>query len=166
MANSPNALGSWAPDVGELWFSDRFNVDPLVLDKCGAYDISVVTDTPLFVDPFLLFNSEDDKYQALHEQMLHYLHFLKAKAHLPLPTGLVQNWFAFHEVKQNWLGFTEDGNAGHGLVPVSRATYAMPSRTCCAISGRRASPTPATWRSSPCCPTMLAATPLATSRPT
>src|SRR5450756_83891 len=115
MANPPGALGSWLPDEGELWFSDRFNVDPAALKEYGAYDISVVTDTPLFVDPFLLFNSENDKYQALHEQMLDYLRFLKVKAPLPLPKGLVQNWFAFHEVKQNWLGFTEEGNAGHGL---------------------------------------------------
>jgi hypothetical protein len=115
MASPPDTLGSWVADEGELWFSDRFNVDPAALEEYGAYDISVVTDTPLFVDPFLLFNSENDKYQALHEQMLDYLRFLKEKASLPLPEGLVQNWFAFHEVKQNWLGFTEDGNAGHGL---------------------------------------------------
>lgn len=115
MAYPPRTLVPWMPEEGELWFSNRFNVDPATLKEYGAYDISVVTDTPLFVDPFLLFNSENDKYQALHQQMLDYLRFLKAKAPLPLPKGLVQNWFAFHEVKQNWLGFTEDGNAGHGL---------------------------------------------------
>jgi hypothetical protein len=68
----------------ELWFSDRFNVDPVVLEDYGAYDISVVTDTPLFIDPFLLFTSEDDKYQALHEGMLEYLRFLKRKGSAPL----------------------------------------------------------------------------------
>lgn len=106
---------SWVAGQGELWFSDCFNVDRAVLEEYGAYDISVVIDTPLFIDPFLLFNSENDKYQALHEQMLDYLRFLKEKASRPLPEGLVRNWFAFPEVKQNWLGFTEDGNTGHGL---------------------------------------------------
>jgi hypothetical protein len=115
MVNRQMTLGPSAPHRGELWFSDCFAVDPAVLEAYGAYDISVVTDTPLFIDPFLLFNSEDDRYQALHEGMLEYLRFLKSTAALPISEGLVQNWYAFHEVKQNWLGFTEDGNAGHGL---------------------------------------------------
>ena len=33
--------------------------------RTGALDISVVSDLPLFVDPFLLFNSENAEYQAL-----------------------------------------------------------------------------------------------------
>lgn len=115
MTSTPTTTGSWVPDRGELWFSDHFNVDPAVLEAYRAYDISVVTDTPLFIDPFLLFNSEDDKYQALHEGMLEYLRFLKEKASAPLDDASIQNWFAFREVKQNWLGFTEDSNAGHGL---------------------------------------------------
>jgi hypothetical protein len=115
MANTDDTLGSWVPEEDELWFSDRFNVDPVVLEDYGAYDISVVTDTPLFIDPFLLFTSEDDKYQALHEGMLEYLRFLKRKGSAPLTEGAIQNWYAFREVKQNWLGFTEDSNAGHGL---------------------------------------------------
>jgi len=146
MANPPGTLGSWVADEGELWFSDRFNVDPAVLEKYGAYDISVVTDTPLFVDPFLLFNSEKDKYQALHEHMLDYLRFLKEKAPLPLPEGLVQNWFAFHEVKQSRTGSGSPRTAtlATASAPALRETYATRSRICCATSGRRPLPTPAT----------------------
>ncbi len=38
----------------ELYFSEQFSVDPDVLETYGAFDVSVVSDLPLFVDPFLL----------------------------------------------------------------------------------------------------------------
>jgi hypothetical protein len=52
----------------ELYFSDYYGVDEHVLDAHGAFDISVVSDLPLFVDPFLLFNSPKAEYQGLHEE--------------------------------------------------------------------------------------------------
>lgn len=48
----------------ELYFSQHFDVDPDLLEEYGALDISLVSDLPLFVDPFLLFNSDDPDYQA------------------------------------------------------------------------------------------------------
>lgn len=50
----------------ELFFSQRFGVEPSVLEEYGAFDISVASDLPLFIDPFLLFNSPKSEYQALH----------------------------------------------------------------------------------------------------
>jgi len=67
-------------EAGQVYFSERFKVDPAVLETYGALDISVVTDLPLFIDPFLLFNSEKSDYQALHESIVDYLRFLKSKA--------------------------------------------------------------------------------------
>jgi hypothetical protein len=32
-----------------------------------------------------------------------------------LENGLIEHWFTFHEVKQNWLGFSKNGNGGSGL---------------------------------------------------
>lgn len=40
------------------FFSDTFGVDPKTLEAYGAFDISVINDLPLFIDPFLLFRSE------------------------------------------------------------------------------------------------------------
>jgi hypothetical protein len=110
-----NATNQWTPDEAGVYFSDRFRVGPHVLDKYGAFNISVITDLPLFIDPFLLFNSSRPKYQALHESMIEYLRFLKSKADLNLTKGLINSWYRFPEVRQNWLGFVEGGNAGHGL---------------------------------------------------
>jgi hypothetical protein len=108
---------SWAPDPAGIYFSDYFRVDPDLLEQYGALDVSVVADMPLFIDPFLLFNSEDKTYQALHEQILDYLRFLRGKADEGLEPGLIKSWYSFNEVRQNWLGFTDGGNAGHGLGP-------------------------------------------------
>ena len=63
-----------------FYFTEYFGVEPDVLDNYGAFDISVVSDLPLFVDPFLLFNSEDPTYQRLHEDILRYLLFLRDQA--------------------------------------------------------------------------------------
>ena len=99
----------------ELYFNDYFEVDPDVLRQYGAFDISVVSDLPLFIDPFLLFNSDKPEYQKLHEVIIDYLVFLKEKATRDLDPALIASWYRFKEVKQNWLGFTLLGNGGHAL---------------------------------------------------
>jgi hypothetical protein len=108
----------------ELYFSEHFGVDPDVLNRYGAFDISVVSDLPLFVDPFLLFNSDKSEYQALHNEILKYLGFLRDHAGRALDPALVEAWYCFKEVKQNWLGFTFLGNGGAGLGPeFARSLY-------------------------------------------
>ena len=42
----------------EVYFTDVFQLDPQTLDNYGAFNISIINDLPLFIDPFLLFNSE------------------------------------------------------------------------------------------------------------
>ena len=38
----------------ELYFSDYYGVGESVLEEYGAFNVSVVSDLPLFIDPFLL----------------------------------------------------------------------------------------------------------------
>jgi hypothetical protein len=111
------AVAQRQADPAGVYFSERFGVDPDVLESYGALDISVATDLPLFIDPFLLFNSDNDTYQALHTQIIDYLRFLKSRSVAGLDPKLISAWYRFAEVKQNWLGFTQDGNDGHGLGP-------------------------------------------------
>src|SRR5258705_9628839 len=99
----------------ELYFSDYFEVDQSLLEEYGAFNISVVTDIPLFIDPFLLFNSDKQEYQALHEDIIKYLVFLRDQAKPDLNPGLIKAWYTFKEVRQNWFGFTQFGNGGSGL---------------------------------------------------
>lgn len=100
----------------QIYFSDAFGVSPQLLEEYGAFDVSLINDLPLFIDPFLLFNSPDSKYQALHEGIIAYLRFLRDKATGgQLDDGLLEAWFTFREVKQNWLGYSLEGNQGTGL---------------------------------------------------
>jgi hypothetical protein len=101
----------------KVYFSDFFEVRPSAIDRYGAFNVSLVNDLPLFIDPFLLFNSRKKKYTQLHKQIIDYLKFLRDKSvsDRSLSTGLIRAWYAFPEVKQNWLGFTVTGNSGSGL---------------------------------------------------
>ncbi len=102
--------------MAEIYFSDYFAVSPELLKKYWAFDISLVNDLPLFIDPFLLFNSKNKIYQGLHSHIIDYMRFLKkvALSGDVLPP-LISEWFTFPEVKQNWLGLSRVGNEGHGL---------------------------------------------------
>lgn len=98
------------------YFSDFFGIDHEVVDQFGAFDVSLVNDLPLFIDPFLLFHSEKPEYQALHQSMINYLVFLRNRAASgPVRDGLLHAWYCFPEIKQNWLGFSLVGNSGSGL---------------------------------------------------
>lgn len=98
------------------FFSDTFGVASKTLEDYGAFDISIINDLPLFIDPFLLFHSEKDEYRTLHNLIIEYLAFLRDRAVKgPIDDGLLRNWYCFQEVKQNWLGFSLVGNSGSGL---------------------------------------------------
>ncbi len=99
-----------------IYFSDFFEIDPDVLDSYGAFNVSLVNDLPLFVDPFLLFDSNDGKYKLLHDNIIRYVKFLRDRCLIASANNpLVDQWFLFPEVRQNWLGFSKNGNRGSGL---------------------------------------------------
>lgn len=99
-----------------IYFSDFFGVAPATLEEYGAFNVSLINDLPLFIDPFLLFDSQEARYQALHDEIIGYLKFLRdASADESISVGLLDSWFRFPEVKQNWLGFSKTGNSGSGL---------------------------------------------------
>lgn len=100
-----------------IYFSDIFGVSSKKVTDYGAFNISLINDLPLFVDPFLLFNSTNPKYNELHAEIIKYMIFLKEKSKLNLLPGLVKTWYHFPEVKENWLGFSKVGNDGRGLGP-------------------------------------------------
>ena len=47
----------------KVYFSDFFDIDDSIIEEYGAVNISLINDLPLFIDPFLLFNSEDPDFQ-------------------------------------------------------------------------------------------------------
>ena len=100
----------------DIYFSDFFGVDEAQLEDYGAFNVSLVNDLPLFIDPFLLFNSTNEVYQGLHNDIIDYMRFLKnVSLKRDIPDELLIAWFTFPEVKQNWFGFSQTGNDGRGL---------------------------------------------------
>ena len=61
----------------QIYFSDVFGIAQQALHEYGAFNVSLITDLPLFIDPFPLFKSEDETYQGLHESIIEYMRFLK-----------------------------------------------------------------------------------------
>ena len=100
----------------KLYFSDYFELPINTLDDHGAFNISLVADLPLFIDPFLLFQSKKPEYQALHRDIILYLEYLRdLSVQQTIEQGRLRSLFYFSEVKQNYLGFTYMGNRGRGL---------------------------------------------------
>jgi hypothetical protein len=103
-------------DATTIYFSDFFGVPQEHLEEYGAFDVSLINDLPLFIDPFLLFNSGKAEYRALHDAIIEYLRFLRGKSlQGTLSSGLMEAWFTFREVRQTWLGYSLVGNGGRGL---------------------------------------------------
>jgi len=99
----------------KVYFSDFFNVSTDVTKEYGAFNISLINDLPLFIDPFLLFNSKKQEYQNLHNEILRYVAFLRDQStSMNINDGLLRSWYCFPEVKQTWLGYSEIGNGGRG----------------------------------------------------
>ena len=100
----------------KVYFSDFFDVDPDVIEKYGAFNISLINDFPLFIDPFLLFHSDKKEYQKMHREILHYVVFLRDQSIKigKMSDGALRSWYCFPEIKQTWLGYSKIGNKGRG----------------------------------------------------
>lgn len=107
-----------AETEARIYFSDFFDISPDIMNEYGTFDVSLINDLPLFVDPFLLFNSDNPTYRQLHDGIIRYLRFLRDQSETEeITPGLLKAWFQFKEVKQNWLGFSKVGNQGSALGP-------------------------------------------------
>jgi len=100
-----------------VYFSDIFKVSEESIEDYGALNISLINDMPMFIDPFLLFNSEKPEYQLLHNKIIRYVCFLRDEAVKPEYDidAKLKSLYAFSEIKQNWLGFSLSGNKGRAL---------------------------------------------------
>lgn len=54
----------------KIYFSDFFGVSPDTIKEYGAFNISMINDLPLFIDPFLIFCSEKMEYKELHQGII------------------------------------------------------------------------------------------------
>ena len=98
-----------------MFFSEYFNIDKSVLEDYGAINMSITEDLQLFIDPMFIFNSDKEEYKKLHTKIIEYFQFLSRKAEEELNNGDIERLFAFHEIPQNYLGFSKGGNQGLAL---------------------------------------------------
>ncbi|MGI8552980.1 MAG: hypothetical protein ACR2PL_19665 [Dehalococcoidia bacterium] len=49
----------------------------MIIDTYGAFNVSLVNDLPLLIDPFLLFTSDNATYQCLDNDIITCLRFLR-----------------------------------------------------------------------------------------
>ena len=93
----------------KVHFSDRLDVDPAALDVCGVFNVSLISDSPLLIDPFLLFTSEQDEYQPLLGEIIKCLTCLRDQSVVGnVNDGLLKSQYMFSEMKQLWLGFSQE----------------------------------------------------------
>jgi hypothetical protein len=99
-----------------LHFTDFFNIDEERLNLHGLFNISLINDFPLFIDPFLLFENGSMEYRTLHNNIIKYIAYLRDRVIAKdLRPGEIEHLFYFPEIKQNWLGYSLFGNSGNGL---------------------------------------------------
>ena len=61
----------------KIYFSDFFKIDSKLLEEYGAFNVSLVNDLPLFIDPFLIFCNEETECQEMHDEIIKYLIYLR-----------------------------------------------------------------------------------------
>ena len=98
-----------------MLFSDYFNVDKKTLKNYGAVDISLLSDSPLFIDPILIYGNDNTEIKNQYPRITRYLLFLAEKATNHLSEKEKAYYFKFKEVKENWLGLCKKGNTGLAL---------------------------------------------------
>jgi hypothetical protein len=92
---SPNLVPRMA-----TFFNEYFGVTTEQVEDYDAFNVSIINDLPLFIDPFLIFHSEKSEYQELHNEILRYMIFLRnAVVENRVNDDLERAWFTFSEVK-------------------------------------------------------------------
>ncbi|WP_146778794.1 hypothetical protein [Actinomadura craniellae] len=101
-----------------MLFSEKFNIIKTVNDDW--FDPILDNDTPLFVDPFLIFKEEGDRWRGAHDELIG--HFDKC-FHLiaegncnprSVPYKKALALLTFPEPREFCLGYTESGTEGAG----------------------------------------------------
>ena len=66
----PRASMSGGDTGPKIYFSDVFSLQPEVLEDYGAFNVALINDLPLFVDPYLLYDSQNETYRGLNESII------------------------------------------------------------------------------------------------
>lgn len=97
-----------------MYFSEKFNISKEDLLEYGAVDISLDIDLPFFIDPMLLYYSENEEYHKQHESIIAFFAFLAQLTSEENGLSRFDELFQCREIPNNWFGFCYSGNRGKG----------------------------------------------------
>lgn len=100
-----------------MYFNEYFDVEVEKMNNYGALNISLDNDLPLFIDPMLLFVSENEEFHTWHTKLVKYIIFLASLKHNneSFSESIINTYFTFKEVCNNWLGLAKKGNKGSAI---------------------------------------------------
>ncbi|MDO4631171.1 MAG: hypothetical protein Q4A82_02655 [Corynebacterium sp.] len=86
--------------LAPFYFSSYFEVPVHVMEKYRILDICLISDLPLCVDSFLIRHINPTAYRCISK----YLRFLSDRAGRQLSFDQLDEWFCFHDIKEDRLG--------------------------------------------------------------
>jgi hypothetical protein len=101
-----------------MQFSEHFKIQRT--DNDDWFDPIMSVDTPLFLDPFLLYDGEDAEFQGCHQEIIAFFNSIfgliaQSKGDPSKATyKKALNSLVFPEVAELCLGFTSQGTSGSG----------------------------------------------------
>lgn len=98
-----------------MLFSDVFKISKQVIENYGAINLSLASDTPLYIDPLLIYSNDDENIRSQYQNIVKYLLFLNKQAKKDSSKDSIRYYFTFKEIKNNWLGVSKKGNVGSAL---------------------------------------------------
>lgn len=98
-----------------MLFSDVFKISKQNIEDYGAIDLSLASDTPLYIDPLLIYNNDDVNIRNQYQNIVKYLLFLNKQAKKDNSKESIKYYFTFKEIKNNWLGVSKNSNVGSAL---------------------------------------------------
>ena len=127
-------------------FSAQFAISELS-DEDDWFDIELTTDTPLYVDPLLVFDDDDPTWSSTRTTVLEY--FALAMEYVRLADGdrrskalaKAERMLTFPEPREFALGVTLGSPEGSGTGPRLGARNWRHPSTCCINAGSRQSAT-------------------------
>ena len=97
-----------------MLFSEYFNIEHDKLVEYGAVDISLSSDTRLYIDPSLIYFNDDGNIASQYQNIVKYLLMLRYKKQNS-SLDINSQEIYFPEIKQNWLGDSKAGNCGRAV---------------------------------------------------
>ena len=100
-----------------MLFSEVFNLSKDILNENDILDVSLDFDTPLFIDPLLIFNNENKEIKSWYEDINNFILYIFQQKQDDCPFESVEHILQYFkkEIRNNWLGLSVFLNKGKAM---------------------------------------------------